>query len=114
MIREMLVAAALLMAGQAQAGQDVPPPRALRPVQSFLSAAPMGYAAQPRWRETPPVMQGWSDDRHVPVVGFGELSACDARARAGVVAEDDVWEDKGDEFASFDGDDVASRWEDMR
>lgn len=115
MIRAALVAAALLVASQAQAGQDVPPPRAIRPVQPLLAAAPpMGFAAQPRWRETPPVMQGWSDDRYVPVAGFGEMSACEARARAGVMAQDDVWDGEGDEFAAFDGDDFASGWEDMR
>lgn len=114
LIRATLAAAALLVASQVHAGQDVPPPRAIRPVQPLLAAAPPIGFAQPRWRETPPVMQGWSDDRYVPVAGFGEMSACEARARAGVMAEDDVWDDEGGEFAAFDGDDFASGWEDMR
>ncbi|KRB86619.1 hypothetical protein ASE00_08005 [Sphingomonas sp. Root710] len=117
MIRAALTLAVLFAASAAQAGQDVPAPRAIRQVQPLLAAAPPQGFAQPRWRETPPVMQGWSDDRYVPVVGFGEMSACEARARAGVKAQGDVWDDEGDEgdeFAAFDDDDFASGWEDMR
>lgn len=115
MTRAALAAAVLLGAAQAQAGHDVPPPRALRPIQPLLAAPPpLGFATPSRWRETPPVMQGWSDDRYVPVVGSGGQSACDARARAGVMAEDDGWADEDEEFAVFDDDDSAPGWERMR
>jgi hypothetical protein len=98
MIRIAVALAIGLAATQAQAGQDVPPPRAIRPVQPLLAAVPPSpaYAAAPGlWRDTPPVMQGWSQDRHIPVVG---LAAVDD----GLFGED----------ADFD-DDGLSPWGDM-
>lgn len=106
MIRALL-AAATLIATQAQAGRDIPPPRAIHPI-------PPVFADAARWRETPAVMQGWSDDRHVPVVGLDRMSACEARARMGAMAAAEDWTDDGDILAGFDGDDVAPDWETMR
>ena len=95
MIRAALAAASLI-ASQAQAGQDVPPPRAIRPIEPV-------FADAGRWRETPVVMQHWSSDRHVSVIAFDRAGACDRD-----------WADEGDEFAAFDGEDVAPEWETMR
>ncbi|KKC23837.1 hypothetical protein [Sphingomonas sp. SRS2] len=100
-------AAALLAAGQAQAGQDIPPPRSIRPIQPvFAAAPPVGIAAPHRWRETPPVMQGWSSDRHVAVVGFDRMSACEE--------DDNGWAGDSDEYAEFEGGDILPEWEPMR
>ncbi|WP_162257096.1 hypothetical protein [Sphingomonas sp. Root1294] len=119
MIRVSIALAAGLAAVQAQAGQDVPPPRAIRPVQPLLAAAPppAAYGAAPGlWRDTPPVMQGWSRDRHVPVVGLDRISACAARALVGMAAADDGWLDEDADYADADadfGDDGFSPWGDM-
>jgi len=119
MIRTIFIGVALLMAaglgaGQVQAGQDVPPPRAIRPVQPSLSST--GFAASPAalWRDTPPVLQGWSPDRRIPVVGFDRFSPCAGRSLAGMASADDGWfEDEGDfAEAGFDDGEFAS-WEDM-
>lgn len=97
MIRTALVLALALAAGQAQAGQDVPPPRPIRPVQPALIAmpSPAAYGAVPAlWRDTPPVIDGWSPDRRIPVVGW--------------LDEDDA------DYADADfGDDGYSSWGDM-
>lgn len=104
LIRAALAAALLVAAGQAQAGNDVPPPRAIRPTQPvFAAATPMDFAAPRRWREAPPVIESWSPDRHIPVVGFDQADVCD-----------DDWADEGDEFADFDRDDFAPEPEMMR
>lgn len=112
-IRCCLAAALLVAATQSQAGQDVPPPRAIHPVQPAFAPPPTHLAGPIRWRDTPPVMEHWSADRHVPIAGFGGISACEARRRAGVMA-DDGWSAEGDEFAGFDGDDFVSEWETLR
>lgn len=120
MIRVSLALAVGIAAVQAQAGQDVPPARAIRPVQPLLAAAPAPAAydvAPGLWRDTPPVMQGWSRDRHVPVAGL-DRSACRARALVGMAAADDGWldEDAADDAAYADadfGDDGFSPWGDM-
>lgn len=114
-IRATLAAVALLAATQAQAGQDVPPPRAIRPVQSaFAAPMSMSFAASSAWREMPAVMEGWSADRHVPVAGFDRMTVCEARARMGAAAADADWADDGDRFAGLDSDDFAPEWETMR
>lgn len=103
-IRAALAATLLVAAGQAQAGNDVPPPRAIRPAQPvFAAATPMDFAAPRRWREAPAVMESWSTDRHIPVVGFDRANA-----------RGDDWADEGDEFADFDRDDFAPEQEMMR
>jgi hypothetical protein len=77
-----------LATAPAQAGQEVPPPRALRPVEpALLPARGAGL-----WRATPPMIEGWSGDRHIPVIWF-----------------DDDADDAGDGF----GDDDLSPWGDM-
>lgn len=117
MIRASLALAAGLAAVQAQAGQDVPPARAIRPVQPLLAAAPAPAAydvAPGLWRDTPPVMQGWSRDRHIPVVGLAPMSPCSTRALIGMAAADDGWFDEDVDAADVDfGDDGFSPWGDM-
>lgn len=95
-IRAACVATVLLIAGPAQAGWDVPPPRAIKPIESQL------------WRATPPVMRGWSSDRHVPVVAeFDTTAACDPED-GGDGGEDFV------EAGDFDNNGDVSDWEAMR
>jgi hypothetical protein len=121
MIRAALALSIGVAAAQAQAGQDVPPPRAIRPIQPMLAAAarmPAYAPSAPMWRDTPPVMQGWSRDRHVPVVGLDRMSACEARALVGMAAADDRWlDDDADyaaDYADVDFDDGGfSSWGDM-
>lgn len=67
MIRAAFALGAVLVASQAEAGRDVPPPRALHPVQPALVAAP-------------PVLWGRSADRHVPVMADTEDDCADAEA----------------------------------
>lgn len=96
MIRAALVLAVGFAGVPAQAGQDVPPPRAIHPVQPALIAAPSfaAYGAVPAlWRDTPPVIEGWSTDRRIPVVAW--------------LDEDEDYADAG-----FD-DDGFSSWGDM-
>lgn len=117
LIRSALALALGLVAAQAQAGQDVPPPRAIRTVQPMLAAAPPmpSYGPAPGlWRDTPPVMQGWSRDRHIPVAGLDRMSACEARALVGMAATDDRWLDDDADYADVDFDDGGfSSWGDM-
>ncbi|MES2496825.1 MAG: hypothetical protein V4618_11965 [Pseudomonadota bacterium] len=89
MIRRVAACALGLSTVAAQAGQDVPPPRLIRPVQSPLAAAPSVAA----WRDTPPVIEGWSRDRHIPVIDWLDRDA-------------------GYDDADF-GDDGVSSWGDM-
>lgn len=86
MIRTALALAVGFAAVPVQAGQDVPPPRPIRPVQPALIAAPspMAYGATPAlWRDTPPVIEGWSPDRRIPVVAWIDEDADDADADFG-------------------------------
>lgn len=68
MIRLAFAAMLGIAAVPAQAGQDVPPPRPIRPVEAALVSGAPAYAVAPRWRETPPVLDRWSSDRIIPVV----------------------------------------------
>lgn len=68
MIRFALLLVALIAAGQARAGSAVPPPRAIHAVQPALATATPLHLAQHAWRDTPPVLQGWSSDRYVAVM----------------------------------------------
>ena len=95
-IRAACVATALLIAGPAQAGGDVPPPRAIKPIESQL------------WRATPPVLRGWSSDRHVSVIAAFDPTAASA-------AEEGA--DGGEDFAEagvFRDNGYVSDWEAMR
>ncbi|ATE64512.1 hypothetical protein [Rhizorhabdus dicambivorans] len=78
MIRALLSAAlTLAAAGSAQAGQEVPPPRPIRPVETALAALPPAPAAVPHgWRETPPVIGDGSPDRFIAVADFGWDGGC--------------------------------------
>jgi|GEM_PF-1773705 len=96
MIRRVAACALGLVAVAAQAGQDVPPPRSIHPVQSPLAAAPSVAA----WRDTPPVIEGWSRDRHIPVV------------RRAIADIDWFDQDAGYDDADF-GDDGVSSWGEM-
>jgi len=99
MIRLGFALFALGMAASAEAGQEVPPPRPIRPVEVALLTAPPSYAAGPHaWRATPPVIEGRSSDRIVPVVSFGAPGVC------GDEGWDDSEEDFADAFFDDDGD----------
>ena len=102
MIRSALLLVIACAASQAQAGQEVPPPRPIRPVQPALIAAPSpaAYGAMPAlWRDTPPVIEGWSPDRRIPVVAW--------------IDEDAGYADDADDFGEDVGDDGYSSWGDM-
>lgn len=97
-----LAAALSLLCGQAQAGQDVPPPGAIRPVQPVLAAA----------------SPTWPADRYIPVVGF---DAADCRPAEHDDPTDDgwseeVWAEATTGFADSGpfGPDSGSGWETMR
>lgn len=117
LIRSGLTLALGFVAAAAQAGRDVPPPRQIRQVQPVLAFAPPPLAYAPSavaWRDTPPVMQGWSQDRHIPVVGLSRINGCEARAMVGMAAADDGWFDDDADYAAADfGDDGFASWGDM-
>lgn len=95
-IRAACLATALLISGPAQAGWDVPPPRAIKPIESQSA------------RATPPVLRGWSSDRHVPVsAGFDPTVTCAPEDRA------DGREDFA-EAGDFGNNGYVSDWETTR
>ena len=58
------------------------------------------YGAMPAlWRDTPPVIEGWSPDRRIPVVAW--------------IDEDAGYADDADDFGEDVGDDGYSSWGDM-
>lgn len=70
-------------------------------------------AAQQAWRDTPPVLQGWSSDRYVTVMEIGDMSDCEGPALDGAMAADEDG-DFADADPDFGGGHVAPLWGKMQ